>query len=387
MRIESAVTSVTWIPSEAVEGMPKLPFELGVAHYDEPPPDVLGDLEQLHSEGRIPRGERAPRLDRGQGRADRRPRSEGGGLLGVTRMRLGPARMAFPAVAFPLIQPEPEVGDGWVRFVQTAGGRMGLPAPRRVRGKPYFQCRVGLGVDDARADHPRRRPLEGSLVGASPFPRHWVYDDEGRSSRSRGRSTSRSGTASRYGENTPWGGEDTPAFVTAVETQLERELSESVMQLDAKLPRRRLDARGHARRARRGGRRPLRSPRRRPPGRGRRRDVAEVGPGRDPRRAGGRRGRASHRDAAGGDAGPADRDRVGADQQVRADRARAARGVGRRRARARCKRGHAVGQSSWRPEEHEPAARLDSVVPILGRPHERSPHGDDEQAGCARRHP
>ena len=33
MRIESAVTSLTWIPSEAVEGMPKLPFELGVARY------------------------------------------------------------------------------------------------------------------------------------------------------------------------------------------------------------------------------------------------------------------------------------------------------------------------------------------------------------------
>ena len=47
MRIESSVTSVTWIPSEAIEGMPKLPFELGVAHYDEPPPDTLGDLEKL----------------------------------------------------------------------------------------------------------------------------------------------------------------------------------------------------------------------------------------------------------------------------------------------------------------------------------------------------
>jgi len=39
MRLESSVTSISWIPSEAVEGLPKLPFTLGVAHYDDPPPD------------------------------------------------------------------------------------------------------------------------------------------------------------------------------------------------------------------------------------------------------------------------------------------------------------------------------------------------------------
>ncbi|MDX6386889.1 MAG: hypothetical protein QOD85_691, partial [Gaiellaceae bacterium] len=34
MRIDSSVTSISWIPSEAVEGLPKLPFTFGVAHYD-----------------------------------------------------------------------------------------------------------------------------------------------------------------------------------------------------------------------------------------------------------------------------------------------------------------------------------------------------------------
>jgi CRP-like cAMP-binding protein len=47
VRIESSVTSVSWIPREAIEGMVKLPFELGVAHYDLPPPDRLDDLEGL----------------------------------------------------------------------------------------------------------------------------------------------------------------------------------------------------------------------------------------------------------------------------------------------------------------------------------------------------
>ena len=42
MRIESRVLAVSWIPSEAVKGAMKAPFELGLAHYDEPLPDSAG---------------------------------------------------------------------------------------------------------------------------------------------------------------------------------------------------------------------------------------------------------------------------------------------------------------------------------------------------------
>jgi hypothetical protein len=48
MRILSSVTSISWIPSEAVEGLPKLPFTMGVAHYDYPPPDRIDHLETMH---------------------------------------------------------------------------------------------------------------------------------------------------------------------------------------------------------------------------------------------------------------------------------------------------------------------------------------------------
>ena len=53
MRIESSVTSLSWIPSEAVKGMTRLPFDMGVAHYDPPPPDVLEDLEALRKADRF----------------------------------------------------------------------------------------------------------------------------------------------------------------------------------------------------------------------------------------------------------------------------------------------------------------------------------------------
>src|SRR3977135_2222710 len=47
MRYESSVTSVSWIPSEAVRGLTRVTFDSGVTHYDDPPPDVVDDLETL----------------------------------------------------------------------------------------------------------------------------------------------------------------------------------------------------------------------------------------------------------------------------------------------------------------------------------------------------
>ena len=45
MRLESSVLSVSWIPSQAISGLPRLPFDLGITHYDDPPPDEVIDPE------------------------------------------------------------------------------------------------------------------------------------------------------------------------------------------------------------------------------------------------------------------------------------------------------------------------------------------------------
>jgi len=52
-RFESSGTALSWIPSEAITGQSKIPFELGVTHHDEPPPDRLEDLEQLRTSDRF----------------------------------------------------------------------------------------------------------------------------------------------------------------------------------------------------------------------------------------------------------------------------------------------------------------------------------------------
>ena len=47
MRFESSITSVSWIPSESVAGLYKTGFAVGASHPDDPPPEVLEDLDGL----------------------------------------------------------------------------------------------------------------------------------------------------------------------------------------------------------------------------------------------------------------------------------------------------------------------------------------------------
>jgi hypothetical protein len=53
MRYESSVTSLSWIPSEAVTGAGRMAFDSRLSHYDEPPPGELGDIEELRAADRF----------------------------------------------------------------------------------------------------------------------------------------------------------------------------------------------------------------------------------------------------------------------------------------------------------------------------------------------
>jgi hypothetical protein len=229
MRITSSVTSLSWIPSEAISGLTKLPFETGVAHYDDPPPDTIDDLEALR---RADRFRFANVLEAWIEVEDGRIVDHGyigGGRMGVTKVRMAGREVTFTAFALPDLQAEPEVGDGWVRFVQTAGGRTGVPAPRRVARAPFVQWGAPLVWTtlaltlhaDGRSEH--------EVVGASPFPRSWIYDDERRVVAKSGLIDFKEWYRRAFGKHSPWGDEDSPALVTAVETALERELSLTIM--------------------------------------------------------------------------------------------------------------------------------------------------------------
>ena len=236
MKIESSVTSLSWIPSEAIVGGTRLPFDAGVTHYDEPPPDELGDLGELRDADRF---RFANYLGawvevRASGEIANAGYS-GAGMMGSTTIRVAGLRYVFQAVALPDLQHEIEYGDGWVRFTQTAGGRTGMPAPRHVRRAPFVQWQAPLAWTTLTLTIHTNGETEGALVGASRFPRHWVYDHAGQLTSKSGLIDFKDWYGKSFGKKTPWGSQDSEAFVTVVESALERSLSKQVMSGAAKV--------------------------------------------------------------------------------------------------------------------------------------------------------
>jgi Cyclic nucleotide-binding domain len=231
MRIRSSVTTLSWIPSYLVDGLNKLAFESRLLHYDDPPPEVISDLEALRQADRFRFANRlAAWIDVSDGQiVDAGYDPSSGLMMGSTTVRLPRLRATFQGVPFPELRREPDVSATSARFVQTAGGRTALPAPRRVAGAPFIQLdapavwtTLALTLHaDGRAEH--------QLTGASPFPRHWVYDADGRLAAKAGLTDSRQWWLHAFGKHTPWGDEDSPALVTTVETALERQLAAQIM--------------------------------------------------------------------------------------------------------------------------------------------------------------
>ncbi len=242
MRVEGSVTAISWIPSEAIEGLPKLPFELGVGHYDEPPPDRLeqGDLGRLRDadhfrEANLLEGwiEVEDGVIVGAG-------YRGGGLVGSTTFKLGPKAIVVPGVPFEVLRTEPEISGDSARFVQTVGGRAGFPAPRLVKGGPMFRVQSATAWTTLALTLHADGRIEHEVVGASPFPRHWIYDSEGNLVQKSGTVDFKAWYRESHGDNTPWGDEESEAVVAAAETALERELSRNVLAAYSKLERRKL---------------------------------------------------------------------------------------------------------------------------------------------------
>jgi hypothetical protein len=231
MRIESSVTAISWIPSDAIEGMPTLPFQLGVARYDAPPPDRLeeGDLDRLRSEDRFREANHlAAWIEVEDGRIVRQG-YEGAGLVGSATFNLGNTDITIPGVAFEVLRQDPELQDDAVRFVQTVGGRAGFPAPRMVTDRPFVRIHSATAWTILALTIRTDGSSAHELVGASTFPRHWVYDRDGNLVEKTGTIDFKAWYRTAYGERTPWGDEGSESFVTTAESALEREISRELM--------------------------------------------------------------------------------------------------------------------------------------------------------------
>src|SRR5262245_43103525 len=116
MLVESSVSSLSWIPSDVVSGLARLPFAIGLSHPDPPPPERVEDPYELVREGRARQANRLRAWVEFDG--EDRPAAWG---------YREPAEGASDAepLALPLLQQEPEQDEHSVRFVQSAGGRLG----------------------------------------------------------------------------------------------------------------------------------------------------------------------------------------------------------------------------------------------------------------------
>ncbi len=241
VRIASSVTAITWLPREAFERMPDVPLEVGAGTYDDPPPELIRGLDELR---RAHRFRAANELRAWIDLVDSTIVAyghEGGAHPGPAEFEITPRQVVFPAIEFPVIQPEPEVGDGWARFVQTVGGRVGSAAPRLLPGEPYPLITAASAWTTLELVIHADGRSRGRLLAASPFPTHWVYDAEGRVIEKREITVGAwAQPAETPAAETPWGSEDAPALVATVASELEREIAASVLTPGAVLTRQRV---------------------------------------------------------------------------------------------------------------------------------------------------
>jgi Cyclic nucleotide-binding domain len=229
MRIESSVTAITWLPFAALDSLPELPIGIAVAHHDEPPPPVLGDLDELRDADRFREANQLRAWIEVEAGRIVRYGLDGRSLVPGVGLDVDADEILFPAIEFPVLQPEPEPGDGFVRFEQTVGGRIGFPVPRPLRGRGYFHIGSALAWTTLELVIRADGSSEGRLVAASPFPHHSLYDDEGLFVSDHGL-TDFDGWYREYHDESPWTGDE-----------LEDELDRIAIRSGARVRRRRLE--------------------------------------------------------------------------------------------------------------------------------------------------
>jgi hypothetical protein len=106
--------------------------------------------------------------------------------------------------------------------------------PRPVSGKPYVQWLAPTVWTTLALTISTDGSARGQMTGASPFPRHWVYDQHGKLMAKSGLADFRDWMRTAHGQHSPWGHEDSQPRVTVAESALERQLSATIMRGGAK---------------------------------------------------------------------------------------------------------------------------------------------------------
>lgn len=234
MRIEATVTSVSWIPSESMTGPLALGMDLGLSHYDDPPPDKLKTDRHIYRLRDADKCRFANLLVAWVEVEDNRIVAAGFSpdsvlVMGRTKVGTGRGLYTFQGFPMPVLQLDPDVQPDQVHFTQTAGCRTGVPLPRPVPERPFAQWRapiiwttlvLTLRVDGL---------AQVEMTGASPFPRHWVYGPDGELTTKSAVTDLATWMRRSFGIRTPWGEDDSEVLIADAESRLERQMSDEVM--------------------------------------------------------------------------------------------------------------------------------------------------------------
>jgi len=228
-RFQATVTCLSWIPPTAVEGVFSLPFGLGMAHYDQPPPYELPDIERLLADDAIRFANQLRAwIEVEDGRITAHGLS-GGGRLGSTTVRLRSRGLTFAGVALPDLVPPPEVRPDRVRFTQTAGGHTGAPVPRAIPRPPFWRLAAPIAWSTITLTLRSDGSSTSEIAAASPFPRHFLYDSTGRLTHKTALIRYKDWIRRSDPDETPWGGGGGPVPVAPVRGPAERSLADSIL--------------------------------------------------------------------------------------------------------------------------------------------------------------
>jgi hypothetical protein len=229
MRAEASAACLSWIPPTAVAGAFALPFSLGIAHYDQPPPDAAPDVSALLAGDAIRLANQLHAwVEVSDGRIVAHGMS-GGGRLGSTTVRLGSHGLTFAGIALPTLIAPADAGADRVRFTQTAGGHTGIAVPRRVSHPPFWRLTAPVAWSTITLTLYADGSAEARLTDASPFPRHYLYDSAGRLTHKSALLRYREWLRESAAYRTPWDAAAGPLPVARVNSAAERSLANAIL--------------------------------------------------------------------------------------------------------------------------------------------------------------